>query len=84
MNGSPDRPIRESAPEAIELPVDPEEIARNEARNTLRQSDAITDLVESALKSDDSSPWRDPHPDPPPARGRENEGDGGTVDAPPP
>ena len=76
MSGNSDRPIRESAPEAIELPVGPEEIARNEARNTFRQFDAITDLVESALKSDDSSPVRDPHPDLPPARGRENEGGG--------
>ena len=53
MNGNSDRPIRESVPEAVELPVDPEEIARNEARNTLRQFDAVADLVESALKSED-------------------------------
>ncbi len=29
-----------------------------------------------------SPPWRDPHPDPPPAREREKKGNGGAVDAP--
>ncbi len=52
MSGNTDQPIRESTPETVELPIDPEAIARNEARNALRQFDAVTELIESSLKSD--------------------------------
>lgn len=54
MSGNTNQPIRESTPETVELPIDPEAIARNEARNALRQFDAVTELIESSLKSDGS------------------------------
>ncbi len=45
-------PDRESKLDPEEIPVDPDEIARREARNALRQFDAVIELVEDASRSD--------------------------------
>ncbi len=45
-------PDRESKANPEEIPVDPEEIARREARNALRQFDTVVELVEGAIRSD--------------------------------
>ena len=45
-------PDRESKPDLEEIPTDPEEIARREARNALRQFDTVVELIESANRSE--------------------------------
>ena len=41
---------RESEPLHIQIPTDPDEIARREARNALRQFDAVVENVDDALR----------------------------------
>lgn len=43
---------RESKPLPTEIPTDPDEIARLEARNALRQFDAVIKIIDDALQSD--------------------------------
>lgn len=43
---------RESKPLATDIPTDPDEIARREARNALRQFDAVIEMIDLALHSD--------------------------------
>lgn len=42
---------RESRPLPVEIATDPQEIARREARNALRQFDAVVKLIDDALRS---------------------------------
>lgn len=44
--------VRKSKPEIISIPSDPDEIARREAANALRQFDAVVALVDTALQSE--------------------------------
>lgn len=46
-------PERESRAEAVQLPQDPEEIARIEARNALIQTDAVLKLIDEGLRAKD-------------------------------
>ena len=43
---------RKSVPHPVEIPTDPNEIARLEARNALRQFDAVIKIIDDALQSD--------------------------------
>lgn len=43
---------RKSIPHPVEIPTDPDEIARLEARNALRQFDAVIKIIDDALQSD--------------------------------
>lgn len=43
---------RKSVPHPVEIPTDPDEIARLEARNALRQFDAVIKVIDDALQSD--------------------------------
>ena len=45
---------RESRPLPLEVPTDPDEIARREARNGLRQFDAVNKIIDDALQSNGS------------------------------
>ncbi len=45
------RPERESRPLPVPLPRDPDEVARIEARNALRQFDAVVKLIDDSLRS---------------------------------
>lgn len=47
---------RESKPLPTDIPTDPDEIARREARNALRQFDAVVKIIDDALRS--NSPFK--------------------------
>ena len=45
---------RESKPLFVEIPTDPEKIARQEAENALRQFDKVVEIIDEAVGSSDS------------------------------